>query len=645
MQIIEIKEPEQADFKQERQIAVGIDFGTTNSLIAVSTNRKVKVIKTIDDKELIPTTIEFTDGNFTIGNNNGLRSIKRLFGKTLKEILNTPILFSLVKDYLDINSDKPKLNFANKRMRIPEIAAEVFIYLKNQAEKQLKTNITKAVITVPAHFNDAARGEVILAAKIAGLEVLRLIAEPTAAAYAYGLNKNRLTRKLPYREEFVGNMLQHSTATYKAVREDPSSGLTHKLPLEVELPEESNQNGYYLVYDLGGGTFDVSILNIQEGIFQVIATNGDNMLGGDDIDVVITQYLCNKFDLPDSIDTLQLTKKVKETLTYEDNFNNDNISLNKQTLELLILPLIKRTINIAKECLEQAGNPNIDGVILVGGATRISLIKNELYKAFKVDILSDIDPDKAVVWGAALQAENLITPHTNSLLIDVVPLSLGMELYGGIVEKIIMRNTPIPISVVKEFTTYADNQTGIQFHILQGEREMAVDCRSLARFELKGLPPMKAGDIRVEVTFAIDADGILSVSAYEKISHTSHTIEVKPNHGIDKTEIDIMLEKAYKNAKIDYTTRLLQEAVINAESLIFNIERAIAKLTTLLSESEISIINSLLDNIKEAARTRDPILINNSIKDFKSKIQKSIDTKFNIIINDLLKGKNINHIQ
>ncbi|CEO16594.1 Chaperone protein HscA [Rickettsia monacensis] len=595
MQIIEIREPEQADFKQERQIAVGIDFGTTNSLIAISSNRQVKVIKSIDDKELIPTTIDFTNEDFIIGNNKGLRSIKRLFGKTLKEILNTPALFSLVKDYLDINSSELKLNFANRRIRISEIAAEVFIYLKNQAEEQLKTNIIKAVITVPAHFNDAARGEVMLAAKIAGFEVLRLIAEPTAAAYAYGLNKN--------------------------------------------------QKGCYLVYDLGGGTFDVSILNIQEGIFQVIATNGDNMLGGDDIDVVITQYLCNKFDLPNSIDTLQLAKKAKETLTYKDSFNNEIISINKQTLEQLILPLVERTINIAQECLEQAGNPNIDGVILVGGATRIPLIKDELYKAFKVDILSDIDPDKAVVWGAALQAENLIAPHTNSLLIDVVPLSLGMELYGGIVEKIIMRNTPIPISVVKEFTTYADNQTGIQFHILQGEREMAVDCRSLARFELKGLPPMKAGNIRAEVTFAIDSDGILSVSAYEKISNTSHTIEVKPNHGIDKTEVDIMLENAYKNAKIDYTTRLLQEAVIEAEALIFSIERAIAELTALLSESEISIINSLLDNIKEAAHARDRILINNSIKEFKSKIKKSMNTKFNIIINDLLKGKNINQIK
>ncbi|AAU03674.1 Fe-S protein assembly chaperone HscA [Rickettsia typhi] len=586
MQIIEITEPKQTDCQQKLQIAVGIDFGTTNSLIAIATNRKVNIIKSKGDKELIPTTIDFINEDLIIGNNKGLRSIKRLFGKTLKEILNTKTLFALVKDYLDINSSELKLNFANKKMRIAEIAAEVFIYLKNQAEKQLKNNITKAVITIPAHFNDTARGEIMLAAKIAGFEVLRLIAEPTAAAYAYGLNRN--------------------------------------------------QTGRYLVYDLGGGTFDVSILNIQEGIFQVIATNGDNMLGGDDIDVVITQYICNKFDLPNSSETLQLAKKAKETLTYKESFNNDIISINKQTLEQLIFPLVKHTINITQECLEQSGNPNIDGVILVGGTTRIPLIKDELYKAFKINILSDIDPDKAVVCGAALQAENLIAPHTNSLLIDVVPLSLGIELYGGIVEKIIMRNTPIPIAVIKEFTTYADNQTGIQFHILQGEREMAADCRSLARFELKGLPPMKAGNIRAEVTFAIDADGILSISAYEKISNISHTIEVKPNHGIDKTEIEIMLENAYKNASIDYTTRLLQEEIIETEALISNIERSIIELTTLLSESEISIINALFDNIKYAVQTRDQTLIKHSIKEFKSKI-KNIWIQNIININDLRK--------
>ncbi|HJD66626.1 MAG TPA: Fe-S protein assembly chaperone HscA [Rickettsia endosymbiont of Bembidion nr. Transversale] len=595
MQIIEIREPGQAESKQEAKIAVGIDFGTTNSLIAISVGRKVKIIQTEDNKELIPTTIEFTNNNITVGSNKGLRSIKRLFGKTLNEILNTSALFSLVKDYIDVNNQELKLNFANKQMRIAEIAAEVFIYLKQQAEKELTTEVTQAVITVPAHFNDAARGQVMFAARLAGLEVLRLIAEPTAAAYAYGLNKN--------------------------------------------------QTGCYLVYDLGGGTFDVSILNITEGVFQVIATNGDNMLGGDDIDKIIADYFCNKFSLPDNLDTLRLAKKAKEALSNQDNFEFNNISLDKQTFEQLIIPIIGRTINIAKECLEIAGNPNIDGIILVGGVTRIPLIKDELYKAFKVNILSDIDPDKAIVYGAALQAENLTTPNIDSLLIDVVPLSLGMELYGGIVEKIIMRNTPIPISVVKEFTTYADNQTGIQFHILQGEREMVADCRTLARFELKGLPPMKAGSIRAEVTFSIDADGILSVSAYEKISNTSHIIEVKPDYGIDTSEVDKVLENAYKNAKLDHAARLLQETVIEAESLIFNIEHAIKELVDLLSENEKHIISSLLNNIKHAIDARDRALINNAVKDFKSKTKKSLNTKINVVISDLLKGKNINQIK
>ena len=595
MQIIEIREAGQAESKQEAKIAVGIDFGTTNSLIAISVGRKVKIIQTEDNKELIPTTIEFTNNNITVGSNKGLRSIKRLFGKTLNEILNTPALFSLVKDYIDLQSKEVKLNFANKQMRIAEIAAEVFIYLKQQAEKELTTEVTQVVITVPAHFNDAARGQVMLAARLAGLEVLRLIAEPTAAAYAYGLNKN--------------------------------------------------QTGCYLVYDLGGGTFDVSILNITEGVFQVIATNGDNMLGGDDIDKIIANYFCNKFSLLDNLDTLRLAKKAKEALSNQDNFEFNNISLDKQTFEQLITPIIVRTINIAKECLEIAGNPNIDGIILVGGVTRIPLINDELYKAFKVNILSDIDPDKAIVYGAALQAENLTTPNIDSLLIDVVPLSLGMELYGGIVEKIIMRNTPIPISVVKEFTTYADNQTGIQFRIIQGEREMVADCRTLARFELKGLPPMKAGSIRAEVTFSIDADGILSVSAYEKISNTSHIIEVKPDYGIDTSEVDKVLENAYKNAKLDHAARLLQETVIEAESLIFNIEHAIKELVDLLSENEKHIISSLLNNIKHAIDARDRALINNAVKDFKSKTKKSLNTKINIVISDLLKGKNINQIK
>ncbi|WP_341793728.1 Fe-S protein assembly chaperone HscA [Rickettsia endosymbiont of Ceutorhynchus obstrictus] len=566
MQIIEIQEPDSSIHENDKQIAVGIDFGTTNSLIAVSNGGITKIIKTENNQELIPSTIEFKNENFIIGSNKGIRSIKRLFGKSFKEILNNAVLFSLIKDYIDVDSKELKLDFAGQLMTIADIAAKIFTYLKQQAEKELMTEITKVVITVPAHFNDAARGEVMWAAKIAGLEVLRLIAEPTAAAYAYGLNKK--------------------------------------------------QSGCYLIYDLGGGTFDVSILNMQEGVFQVIATGGDNMLGGDDIDNLIAEYFCNKFNVPYSEQILKAAKEAKEILSYQNDFNRGILSLNRQTFEQLIFSLIERTITIVKDTLLEAENPNIDGIILVGGTTRIPLITNKLKEVFAINIFSDIDPDKAVVFGAALQAENLTSAGINSLLIDVVPLSLGMELYGGLVEKIILRNSPLPMSITKEFTSYADNQTGIQFHILQGERETVADCRSLARFELTNLPLMKAGGIRVEVTFAIDADGILSVSALEKTSGKSHAIEVKPTHGLNEEEITKSLENAYKNAANDYTTRLLQETIINTESLIFSVENTIKELPDLLSENEIQKIYQAMKDLKNAIALKDRELIIKLTKNF-----------------------------
>ncbi|WP_422229480.1 Fe-S protein assembly chaperone HscA [Rickettsia endosymbiont of Halotydeus destructor] len=564
MQIIEIQEPGLPIDGNDQQIAIGIDFGTTNSLIAISTKGITKIIKSSNNQELIPSTIEFKDKNFAIGNNKGIRSIKRLFGKSFREILNNAVLYSLIKDYID--STELKLDFAGKLISVTELAAKIFMYLKQQAEKELKTEITKAVVTVPAHFNDAARGEVMLAAKIAGLEVLRLIAEPTAAAYAYGLNKK--------------------------------------------------QTGCYLIYDLGGGTFDVSILNMQEGIFQVVATGGDNMLGGDDIDQIIAEYFCDKFKVPYSEQILQTAKKAKEVLSSQNDFKEGYLSLNRKIFEQLIFSLIDKTITIVKDTLLEADNPKIDGIILVGGATRIPLITTMLKKSFSVEILSDIDPDKAVVFGAALQAENLTSSNINSLLIDVVPLSLGMELYGGLVEKIILRNSPLPISVTKEFTTYADNQTGIQFHILQGEREMAKDCRSLARFELANLPLIKAGGARVEVTFAIDADGILSVSALEKITGKSHAIDIKPAHGLNKEEITKSLENAYKNAASDYAAKLLQETIINTESLIFSVENAMKDLPNLLSEGERQKIYEAIKDLKEAITLENRELIIKLTKNF-----------------------------
>ncbi|CAF4622149.1 unnamed protein product, partial [Rotaria sp. Silwood2] len=466
-----------------------------------------------DDKsrELIPSIIGLQDGEFIIGEASNttvknLRSIKRLFGKKLSDLRANPSLFGLVKEYIDLDSKVLRLKFgANQVMTIPELAAQILIHLKKQAIKQLNCEISKAVITIPAHFNDAARGEVMLAAKIAGFDVLRLIAEPTAAAYAYRLNKKT--------------------------------------------------EGCYLVYDLGGGTFDVSILNMQTGVLQVIATGGDNVLGGDDVDHLVMHYFCNKYKLAECQELMNLAKTAKETLSFYTEFKGslgaETLELDREDFEHLLLPLVQRTINITLDTLAQAGRTNISGIILVGGSTRIPLITKFLAQTFNTDIFADINPDKAVAWGAALQAENLTSANINSLLIDVVPLSLGIELNGGITEKLILRNTPIPISVTKEFTTSVDNQRFMKLHIVQGEREMAADCRSLARYELE-LPLMKAGAVRTEVTFSIDADGILSIAALEKNSAVSHTISVKPSYGLSEDEITTILENAYQNAAEDH---------------------------------------------------------------------------------------------
>lgn len=589
-QIIEINE---AGFSSQsenfNQIAVGIDFGTTNSLIAISAKQKLSIIKDCRGKELIASVIKFIDNDFIIGDKNlstdSICSIKRLIGKNRDDVLNNPALFTIFKDFIDLTSISLRLNFAGISFTVPELASKIFSYLKQQAEKNLNIKVDKAVITVPAHFNDAARGEVMLAAKLAGFEVLRLIAEPTAAAFAYGLNKKK--------------------------------------------------QGMYLVYDLGGGTFDVSILNMQEGVLQVIATDGDNILGGDDIDHLLAEYLgCS----------IVQAKLAKESLSYQDEIIE--ISLTRDRLEEIIRPLIKRTIEIVKDAIEQTGKQQIEGIILVGGATRIPLITKELNIAFAdIKIFSDIDPDKAVAWGAALQAENLTANNNNSLLIDAVPLSLGLELYGGIAEKIILRNSPMPISVTKEFTTYADNQTAMQFHVVQGEREMTADCRSLARFELNNLPLMKAGAVRIEVTFSIDADGILSVAALEKSNHLSHNIEIMPSYGLNEQEVTEILEKAFKNAAFDHNNRLLQETIINTKSLIYHVEAAIKEMPPLLlTEEERTEIRQAIIKLQESIFTNDREFIANSSKKFEAMSEKLIAQRLNYTIEQLLEGKHIDKI-
>ena len=604
MQIIEIEEPGKRDLQEE--IVVGIDFGTTNSLIAYSRHNNPQIITSVGKNGLLPSVIFYEDQleRFLIGKNRGekksISSIKRLLSKSYEEIKSTEVLDKILSDFVlvDHTSSMPKVTFGTTKYSFPELAAKIFLFLKEHAEQELGTAISKAVVSVPAYFDDASRGAVMLAAKIAGFDVLRLIAEPTAAAYAYGFHKK--------------------------------------------------SQGAYMIYDLGGGTFDVSILNMEAGVLQVIATGGDNLLGGDDLDHILAEHIAKELNISLEPALYLKAKELKELLSFQNsaslNFGSKKFKITREVFENLILPLINKTIKIAKDTLFDA-DVKLDGIILVGGSTRIPFIAQNLIRSFGVEVFSDIDPDRAVVIGAALQAENLsLASSQNSLLIDVLPLSVGMELYGGIAEKIIMRNTPIPFSITKTFTTYADHQTGMQFHIVQGEREMVQDCRSLARFELKNIPPMKAGMAKIEVTFAVDADGILSVTAKENTSGIAQNIELKPSYGLSQTEINNMLENAFKNAEEDYKIRLLTETRIEAQNVIAGITKAMKETPDILNINEKESIMALINSLQNIIYTnnRDEILtkieqLNKSAADF-------IEKHLNSGAKSLLEGKHISDI-
>lgn len=597
MQIIEIREP--GTFETPEEIVVGIDFGTTNSLIAISKDYNSKVIKMSDGSELVPSIICILDEKIAINYcrpNKSIRSIKRFLAKSSEEIRNTPNLMALAGN-IDLGAEMPQIKVGLNYLSLPEVASEIFKYLKSEAELSLDYKLKKAVISVPAYFDDNARGQVLFAAKLAGLEVIRLISEPTAAAYAYGLNRQK--------------------------------------------------EGAYLVYDFGGGTFDVSILNMQTGILQVVATGGDNMLGGDDIDMLLARYISKKISAEINDEIILLAKKSKEDLSIEDCvdilYKNNKIKLSRNEFEELIFPIIEKTIKVAKNTLYDTNNINLDGIILVGGSTRIPLIPVLLKKSFKTEIYSDLDPDKVVALGAALQAENL-SSRPKSLLIDVISLSVGLEIYGGIAEKIILRNTPIPFSITQEFTTYSDNQTGMTFHIVQGEREMAKDCRSLARFELNGIPLAKAGKGRVEVIFAIDADGILSVTAREAITKKIHAIEVKPSYGMNEKEVFEVLKVAYENVTKDHKERLLVEARQQGHSLIVGLEKAIEETPGLLLGNEKIKIEKAINSLQKAVNldNQEEILIKIDVLNSLATgfIQKHLDKGVDMH----LKGRHINEI-
>ncbi len=598
--LLQIHEPGETPMPHEGdEVAVGIDLGTTNSLVAISHDEVPQVIHDENDKFIVPSVLSVAENGFEIGkvSENSLSSIKRLMGLGYKEAEN------IIADFgFDVDKENSKkiirLKLNGKEFTPVEISAEILKKLKKNAEKALERKVTKAVITVPAYFNDSQRAATKDAAKLANIEVLRLINEPTAAALAYGLDKGA--------------------------------------------------EGTFAIYDLGGGTFDVSILKMQMGVFKVVATGGDTLLGGDDFDFLLAEYIKTKFNLEASLSELKsLARQVKEDLTYNDiakeKFKNTEIEITKSEFEQAIGYLADKTITIFEGVLKDAKllHNKLDGVVLVGGSTRIPLIRKKIEQLTGKLPLSDIDPDKVVAMGAAIQAEAL-TKGSNNLLLDVTPLSLGLETYGGLMEVLVQRNTPIPVSASQKFTTYEDGQTGMSIHVLQGERELAADCRSLARFELKNIPPMQAGTAVIEVTFMLDADGILTVAAKEETTGTHAEIEVKPSYGLDADEMEKILVTSMETAKNDIMARLLQESRVEADIVIKTLESALKNDGNLIANEYKDRIYKQVEVLKAAMAGTNRDLIDIEVKNLDAVAQDFADARVNEALKGYLTGKKVN---
>ncbi len=530
MKLINIEEREQNE-GDKKQLAIGIDLGTTNSLVAYSEKQKPQILIPQGEAAEIKSIISLDKNQkFQVGkttNSKTISSFKRLMGKSLHDVDQK------LRDYhyefasSSADTEAVKIRLGAQEITAVEASAEILRALKLRAETVLENEVNKAVITVPAYFDDAARQATMMSAKLAGLDVLRLINEPTAAALAYGLDEAK--------------------------------------------------EGYYAIFDLGGGTFDVSILKMQKGVFRVVATKGDNFLGGDDIDLLIAKYLLKDVaNQPETQEILHIARKLKEQLSSADYAEFSGFDLRLERLNKIIQPIIVKAIDIFRSCLADAGlaATDLEEVVLVGGSTRIPLLKHELAEFLGKAPLDNVDPDTVVACGAAVQAETL-TNGTGNLLIDIIPLSLSLETMGGIVEKIIPRNSVIPISVSQEFTTHKDGQSALQIHIVQGERELAKDNRSLAFFELEKIPAMKAGEPRIKISFQVDADGILTVNAVEQTTEVSQEVKVKPSYGLSVSQMQEMLQESFKNAKSDMQLRMLNKNFVEIEKLIDNINRVL----------------------------------------------------------------------
>ncbi len=617
MELLQIAEPGRSAAPHQHKLAVGIDLGTTNSLVATVRNGQAEILTDEQQRPLVPSIVHFgSNQQITVGYEAGalasqdpkntVISVKRLIGRSLADVKarypNLPYEFAQTENGL------PLLKTEQGEMSPIEVSAKILQKLTALSEQRLGGQLSGAVITVPAYFDDAQRQSTKDAAKLAGLNVLRLLNEPTAAAIAYGL--------------------------------------------------DSGQEGVIAVYDLGGGTFDVSILRLSRGVFEVLATGGDTTLGGDDFDHLLADWIVAQTGVQPQNEQqkrhlLELAIQTKialtDQLTTTIDYQNHQLKVSRTQFNDLIQPLVKRSLMACRRALKDASitAEEVREVVMVGGSTRVPYVREQVGEFFQRNPLTTIDPDKVVAIGAAIQADILVgnKPDAEMLLLDVIPLSLGIETIGGLVEKIIPRNTTIPVSRAQEFTTFKDGQTAMSVHIVQGERELVDDCRSLARFTLRGIPPMAAGAAHVRVTYQVDADGLLNVTAMEKSTGVQSSIQVKPSYGLTDDEIMQMLKASMDNAKGDIQARLLAEQRVEARRVIESVYSALENDQNLLNDKELSAVKNALISLEQLAIQEDSMAIKQGIKALDQATQEFAARRMDKSIRAALAGQNIKDIE
>lgn len=619
MALLQIQEPGGKIVKPLHRRAVGIDLGTTNSLVSASCGSTVETLADIKGEHLLPSVVHYQKNKQPLVGvaakamlvddaANTVSSIKRFLGKSLSE-LKTQVSY-LPFEFDEARSDGfPAIVTAAGSKDAVQISADILSELTLRAETSLEGSIEGVVITVPAYFNDAQRQQTKEAAQLAGLNVLRLLNEPTAAAVAYGL--------------------------------------------------DSEDQGNVVIFDFGGGTFDVSLLSLKKGVFEVLATGGDTSLGGDDIDHIVADWLAAQMhaagqsELISKARLLQLANSAKHRLSEQQkvliNYAGFSAQLDRETLQQLTTKIIRRTINTCRRVLRDAAFTveDIDNVVMVGGSTRMPIVRDAVAEFFGKAPLTNIDPDKVVAIGAGIQANVLIgNKATDSfLLLDVNPLSLGIETMGELVEKIIPRNTTIPVAKAQEFTTSKDGQTVMSLHVVQGERELVSDCRSLARFELKEIPAMVAGAAKIRVTFQVDADGLLSVSAEEMSTGKKAEVQVKPSYGLESSVIEKMLQTSHDNAQADMEIRSIKEAQLDARLLLDAIANAVAIDGSLLSEMETQKLNDAISNLETIMNSGSSVEIHASTAELNQVSSDFAAKRMDLHIANALRGKSIDEME